>query len=63
MINRPYTADAQTFCEAIKALASNETALDNLDLYLSIHFAAWLEKYANTPENIAGELKHFSEME
>lgn len=54
---------AKLFIEAIKTIANKPDNLDNLELYLSHHFPAWLEKYANTPEKLAGELKMFAELE
>lgn len=58
---KSYEHEAATFAEAIKALASNKEALDNLESFLSQHFAKWLEFFANTPEGMAEELKQFSE--
>lgn len=55
--------EARIFCEAIAEIAQKPQNLENLETYLSYHFAAWIEKYANTPENIAAELKQFAEME
>ena len=55
--------NAHIFCESIVKLAQNPQNLENLETYLSYHFSEWLEKYANTPDGIAGELKAFSEME
>ena len=57
---REYEDDAKTVVEAIKALAKNEAALDNFEYYLSRHFAAWLEKFANTPGGMASELNSFA---
>lgn len=57
---KTYEQDAARFVEAIKALASNDTALENLECYLSHHFAVWLEKFANTPQGISEEMKEFS---
>ena len=53
---------AAQFCEAIRALASKPENLENLECYLSYHFAAWLEKYANTPEGMAAEMREFANM-
>lgn len=49
--------------EAIKTIASKPANLDNLESYLTHHFQKWLETYANTPEKLTAELKHFAEME
>lgn len=54
---------AAQFVTAIKTIATKPANLDNLESYLSHHFPAWLEKYANTPETITAELKAFAEME
>lgn len=55
--------NADIFTQAIKDLASKPENLENLNSYLSYHFPKWLEMWANTPENIAGELKQFAEMQ
>ena len=55
--------NAETFVAAIRQLAGCEANLDNLESYLSQHFSTWMEKFANTPENLALELKSFAEME
>ena len=57
---RKYEDDAKTVVEAIKALAKNEEALDDFEYYLSLHFAAWLEKFSNTPCGMASELNSFA---
>ena len=54
---------AHQFVKAIKTIAENPQNLENLELYLSYHFSTWMEKYANTPEKITGELLQFAEME
>lgn len=54
---------AHQFIEAIKTIAGKPENLDNLESYLSYHFAEWMNKYANTPENITAELKNFADME
>lgn len=54
---------AHQFVEAIKTIAEKPENLENLECYLSYHFPVWLDKYANTPEKIAWELKQFAEME
>ena len=53
---------AQEFVEAIKTFSEKPENLDNFELYLSHHFDVWLEKYANTPENLVSEFKQFAEM-
>lgn len=54
---------AADFVAAIKTIASKTENLENLESYLSNHFAARLEKYANTPDLMACELKMFASME
>ena len=48
--------------EAVKGLTAATGYLENFELYLSMHFPEWLEKFANTPENITAELRQFAEM-
>ena len=54
---------AADFVNAIKTIANKPENLDNLESYLSYHFSEWLEKYANTPEDIAAEMREFAELE
>ena len=54
---------AKVFVEAIKTIASKPDNLDNFESYLSCHFDVWMEKFANSPEELTNELKHFAEME
>lgn len=54
---------AADFVGAIKNIATKPDNLDNLQSYLSQHFPEWLKKWANTPEDIAAELKEFARME
>ena len=63
MNKKTYEKEAADFCKAIKRLAENPDSLDSLESYLSGHFHSWLEKFADTPENIAAELAAFAEME
>lgn len=58
-----YSTEAHIVAEAIKALAGNPDNLDNLEAYLSMHFAVWISKYASTPADMASELKAFSTMD
>ena len=63
-----YTPDsiakaAADFVEAIKLIATKPDNLDNLESYLAQHFPEWLRKYANSPEDIAAELRKFAQME
>ena len=54
---------AEEFINAIKAISKKENNLNNLQLYLSMHFESWLKKWANTPEGIVSELKEFANMQ
>ena len=54
---------AEEFCKAIKEMAQKQDNLDNFECYLSHHFDVWMEKFANTPESLVSEMKHFAEME
>lgn len=54
---------SKEFIQALKTIAEKPKNLDNLEHYLFYHFDKWLEIWANTPEKITAELKHFAEME
>ena len=54
---------AADFCNAIRTLASKPECIDNLECYLSHHFAEWLEKYASTPKDMACEMLEFANMD
>ena len=54
---------AKEFCNALRAIAGKPDNLENLESYLSYHFAEWMNKYTNTPENITAELKSFADMD
>ena len=58
-----YTVEAAQFCDAIRELANKPENLQNLESYLEYHFDTWMEKYANTPEDIAAEMSEFARME
>ncbi len=60
MIHGKYETEAKAFCEAIKKMSENTETLENFGSYLSYHFDTWLEKYANTIENITEEFNHFA---
>ena len=55
-----FESEARIVAEAIKRFAKRPDALDNMESYLSHHFGEWLSKYANTPADLACELKEFS---
>lgn len=61
-MERPYESAAASVAMSIKRLAAHEDALENLESYLSMHFAVWLKKYANDPDSFAAELHEFSTM-
>ena len=54
---------AEEFCKVIKEMAQKQDNLDNFECYLSHHFDVWMEKFANTPEGLVSQMKHFAEME
>ena len=54
---------ATTFVEAIKTIAQKPDNLKTLSDYLSIAFDEWLKTFANTPTDLAAELKMFAEIE
>ena len=56
-MGQKYTREAAQFCEYICTLARKPENLDNLQSYLSTHFGEWLTKWANTPQNIAAEMR------
>ena len=58
-----YEEQAIQFCEAIRTLANKPENLNNLESYLTYNFDKWLTTWANTPENLAAEMKEFAEME
>ncbi len=62
-MGRTNKENAHDFVEAIKMLATKPENLENFENYLSHHFHEWLEKYANTPDDIVFELKEFAKME
>lgn len=62
-MERKYATYARVVAESIRTLASKPDNLDNLEIYLSLHFGEWLEKYARYPETIAAELQNFAEMD
>mgnify|MGYP003554451909 CR=1 FL=1 len=62
-MERKHEQTAREFCNALRTIAGKPENLENLEIYLSMHFPEWLEKFANTPENITAELKNFADME
>ena len=55
--------NADIFTQAIRDLASKPENLENLNSYLCYHFPEWLEKWANTPEGLAEEMKNFANLQ
>ena len=51
------------FISAVKTMAEKPDNLENFKSYLDSHFSEWLQKYANTPEGIATEMKNFATIE
>lgn len=58
-----YEEQAIQFCKAIRTLANKPDNLNNLESYLTYNFDKWLKIWANSPKNIAAEMKAFAEME
>ena len=54
---------ARDFCEAIRTITTKPENMANLEYYLGSHFDKWLERFANTPADLAAELKEFANME
>ena len=48
-----YEKEAEQVKNAILQLARKPENLENLELYLSYHFAEWISSWAATPENMA----------
>lgn len=61
-MERKHEEEARQFCAAIKKLAANEAALENMESYLSHHFDTWLKNYAGYPGGITDELERFAEI-
>lgn len=59
-MERKFAEEARQFCAAIKALAANEAALENMESYLAHHFDVWMRRYVNSPTGMVGELEAFS---
>lgn len=57
-----FNKEASIVVDAIRHMANNEEALENFEIYLSYHFHAWLENFANTPGAMACEINDFAHM-
>jgi hypothetical protein len=55
--------NAETMKEALENFNKHPERIENFILYLERHFSIWCKEYANTPEGIANEFLHFSEIE
>lgn len=59
-VERPFEEEARIMAAAISEMATNVSALDNFESYLSRHFKSWLSRFAYDPESMAGEFKNFA---
>ncbi len=55
-----YDTQAERTIEALRKMLSNDFATGNFKMYLSNHYAEWLDKFANTPDGMATELEQFA---
>ena len=55
--------NAETVQKALENFSNHPERIENFVSYLERHFSIWMQKYASTPEGLATELLHFSEME
>lgn len=58
-----YGEISKLFCAAVRKLAEKPENLDNMELYISRHFAEWMKKYANNPEGLTAEICGFANMD
>ena len=58
--NRYY---AKQMADTLRKFAEKPQNIDNFEGYLENCFAGWKEKFANTPEKMIEDMKHFAEME
>ena len=61
-MERLYNKEAAQFITAIKTIANRPENLENLESYLSIHFADWINNFASTPEDLVCEIQEFANM-
>lgn len=59
-MKKNYEEQAKAFCDAIRDLAKSEDAINNMERYLSYHFAEWLKKFAYDPDSLSAEVKLFA---
>lgn len=62
-MERKHEQTAKQFCEALRTIAGKPENLNNFEIYLTHNFDKWLKTWADSPENIAAEMKAFAEME
>ena len=62
-MERKYAKEAKQFCAYIKEIASKQENLDNLETYLSFHFADWLKRFASTPADMVADMREFATMD
>ena len=62
-MERKHEQTAREFCNALRTIAGKPENLETLESYLSMHFSEWLDRIANTPEDITSELNFFAKME
>lgn len=58
--NRYY---AKQIADVLRKFAEKPQNIDNFENYLENCFTGWKEKFANTPEKMIEDMKHFAEME
>ena len=58
--NRYY---AKQIADVLRKFAEKPQNIDNFECYLEHCFTGWKEKFANTPEKMIEDMKHFAEME
>ena len=51
---------ARDFCNALRFFAAHPENIDNLEGYLTRHFASWIARYANSPEGLTSEMMSFA---
>lgn len=54
---------SKRICTAIKALAEDDSALENFELYLSRFFTVWLRNHGSTPEDLTEEFELFAHID
>ena len=63
--NEEYKENAlkEFIADVLRKFAEKPQNIDNFECYLEHCFAGWKEKFANTPEKMIEDMKHFAEME